>query len=113
MTERETREFVTPAGRTIVLRTYLTGREASDIKSAMLSALKMNMEDAQSGRVNVNDVPGTFLVEQERKALGYLVVSVDGDTATPVDKLLDLPSTEYDAVVREVNAIQNPTTPEK
>jgi len=76
----------------------------------MFSALKMNMEDAQSGKVNVSDVPGTFLVEQERKALDILIVSIDGDTASPADKLLDLLASEYEAVVKEVNAIQNPTS---
>jgi hypothetical protein len=114
MPERETREIVTPGGRKVVLRTYLTGRESNELKGVMYSALKMNMDDAQSGKVNVNDVPGTFLVEQERKALGFLVVSIDGDITTPVDKLLDLPSAEYEAVVKEVNKIQSPpTTPEK
>jgi hypothetical protein len=50
-------------------------------------------------------------VEQERKALGYLVVSVDDDSSAPVDKLLDLPAPEYEAVVKEVNQIQNPSSP--
>ena len=113
MSDRETKEFITPAGHKVALRTYLTGRESNELKSVMFSALKMNMEDAQSGKVNVSDVPGTFLAEQERKALDLLIVSIDGDTATPVDKLLDLPSGEYDAVVAEVNKIQNPTKPEK
>jgi hypothetical protein len=113
MIERETKEFITPGGHKVVLRTYLTGREANELKAVMYSALKMNMEDAQSGKVNVSDVPGTFLVEQEHKALGFLVVSIDGDTTAPVDKLLDLPAPEYEAVVKECNAIQNPTTPEK
>ena len=113
MSDRETKQFITPAGHTIVLRTYLTGRETNELKSVMFSALKMSMEDAQSGKVNVSDVPGTFIVEQERKALDFLVVSIDGDITTPVDKLLDLPSGEYESVVKEVNAIQNPETPEK
>jgi hypothetical protein len=63
--------------------------------------------------VNVSDVPGTFLLEQEKKALGFLLVSIDGDANTPADKLLDLPQPEYDAVIAEVNRIQNPTTPER
>lgn len=113
MSERETKEFITPAGHKVVLRTYLTGRESNDLKSVMFSAIKMNMEDVQSGKVNVGDVPGTFLVEQERKALDILVISIDGDTASPVDKLLDLPATEYDAVKAQIDKITNPTTPEK
>lgn len=111
--DRATQEFVTPGNHKVVLKSYLTGREANELKAVMFSALKMNMEDAQSGKVNVSDVPGTFLVEQERKALSFLIVSVDGDTTAPVDKLLDLPSAEYEAVIKEVNKIQNPTTPEK
>jgi len=114
MLERETKEITTPAGHRVVLRTYLTGREANELKAVMFSALKMNIEDAQSGKVNVSDVPGTFLIEQEKKALEFLLVSVDDENTTdPLKKLLDLPSTEYEAVVKEVNMIQNPTTPEK
>jgi hypothetical protein len=113
MADRETREFITPGSRKVVLNAYLTGREANELKAVMFSALKMNMEDAQSGKVNVSDVPGSFLVDQERKALGFLLVSIDGQAENVVDKLLDLPSTEYEAVVKEVNAIQNPTTLEK
>lgn len=113
MSDRETQEFTTPGGRKVVLRAYLTGREANELKAVMYSALKMNMDDAQSGKVNVSDVPGTFLVEQEKKALSFLLVSVDGETNGVIDKLLDLPATEYEAVIKEVNRIQNPTTPEK
>lgn len=113
MSERETKEFITPGGRKVVLHTYLTGREANEIKAAMFSSLKMNMDDAQSGKINVGDLSPAFIIEQERKAFDFLIVSIDGDTMEPVEKLLDLPSTEYEAVVKEVNKIQNPTTPEK
>jgi hypothetical protein len=113
MSERETKDFITPGGHKVVIRTYLTGRESSDLKALMYSAVKMSIEDAQTGKATVNDVPGTFLVEQEKKALGYLLVSVDGTTDNALDTLLDLPSTEYEAVVKEINAIQNPTTPLK
>jgi hypothetical protein len=112
MADRETREFVTPGGHQIILNAYLTGREANDIKAIMFSALSMNMGDARESKVNIGNVPGTFLIEQERKALGFLLVSVDGDVTNPVDQLLDLPATEYDAVIKEVNAIQNPTMPQ-
>lgn len=113
MSDRETKSITTPGGRTAVLRTYLTGREANEIKAVMFSAVKMSMEDAQTGKVNIGDVPGSFIVEQERKALGFLLVSLDGETSAPLEKLLDLPSAEYDFVLKEVNKIQNPTTPEK
>jgi hypothetical protein len=112
-TARETREFVTPGGHKVVLNSYLTGREAQTLKSIMFSSLKVNMDDAQSGKVGIGEMPSGFLVEQEKHALAFLIVSVDGDITTPIEKLLDLPSAEYDAVVKEINKIQNPTTPEK
>jgi hypothetical protein len=112
MADRETREFVTPGGHQIILNAYLTGREANDLKAIMFSALSMNMGDARESKVNIGNVPGSFLIEQERKALSFLLVSVDGDVTNPVDQLLDLPATEYEAVIKEVNAIQNPTMPQ-
>jgi hypothetical protein len=113
MSERETKDFQTPGGHVVVFNAYLTGREAQELKSVMFAALKVNMDDVQSGKVGIGEVPSAFLVEQEKKAMSFLVVSVDGDSITPVDKLLDLPSSEYAAVVAEINKIQNPTTPEK
>lgn len=111
---RETKEILTPGGHKVVLNAYLTGREAQELKSIMFSALKVNMEDVQSGKVGMGDIPSAFLVEQEKKALAFLLVSFDGNTTNPVEHMLnEYPSTEYDAVVREINAIQNPTTPAK
>src|SRR3954467_15193047 len=104
---RETKEFTTPGGRKIVLNAYLTGREATQLKEVMYASLKISSADIQSGAINLTDIPASFLVEQERKALAFLLLSVDGAIDAPVDKLLDLPSSEYDAVVQEINKIQN------
>lgn len=113
MAERETKEFSTVAGTKFVLKSYLTGREAADIKGTLLSSLKMSMSDLESKKVDMGGISGAVLVEQERKTLTYLLVSVNGDSERPVETLLDLPSTEYDAVLKEVEKIKNPTTPEK
>src|SRR5438105_15938549 len=109
---RDTREFTTPGGHKVILNAYLTGREAQELKSIMFSSLKMNMDDVQNSKIGIGDMPSGFLIEQEKKALSYLLVSIDGDVSAPIDTLLDLPSTEYNAVVFEINKIQNPTKPE-
>jgi hypothetical protein len=113
MADRQTTPFVTPGGITIVLRSYLTGREAADLKSILLSSLKMTMSDVENKKVDMGGLSGAVLAQQERKTLDYLVVSVDGITENAVEKLLDQPSTEYDAVLKEIEKIKNPTTPEK
>lgn len=110
--ERDTKIITTPAGHTVVLKSYLTGREANELKGVMFSALKMNIEDAQSGKINIGDVSGSFLVDQEQKAMSLVLVSLDGSADNALERLLDLPSSEYDAVKAEVDKITNPTSRE-
>jgi len=47
MADRETKLFITPNSHQVLLHTYLTGREASALKSILLSSLKMTMSDMQ------------------------------------------------------------------
>ena len=74
MSERETKSIVTPGNHTVILRTYLTGKESAALKAIMYADLKINASDAASGRVGLADMPATFLVSQESKALEFLVV---------------------------------------
>jgi hypothetical protein len=113
MSDRATTTLITPAGTEIVLRAYLTGREASEIKGIMLGSLKMSMSDFENRKIDMGGLSGDVLTQQERKTLEYLLVSVNGDAENPIEKLLDLPSPEYDAVLKEVEKIKNPTTPER
>jgi hypothetical protein len=111
MPERESKPFVTPGNHTVVLRTYLTGKESSALKAIMYSELKINPSDAATGKVVLGDMPATFLVSQEEKALEFLVVSVDGDTNAYLAKLGDLPEADYNAVLAEVQKIRVPLVP--
>ena len=43
--------------------------------------------------------------------MNKFLVSLNRDTDNPVEKLLDLPSTEYEAVLAKVETLKNPTTP--
>jgi hypothetical protein len=108
MSGRETKSIVTPGNHTVVLRTYLTGKESSALKAIMFSELKINPSDAASGKVALGDMSATFLVSQEAKALEFLVVSVDGDTNAYLEVLGNLPEADYNAVVAEVQKIRVP-----
>jgi hypothetical protein len=110
---RETKTITTPGGHSIVLRSYLTGREANQLKELLFADLKLNIEDVRDGKMAVEDIPASFLVKQEEKAIELLVVSVDGVTENAAQAVLDFPSADYDAVLKAINAIRNPTTPEK
>jgi hypothetical protein len=106
--DRETKEFITPANNTVVLRTYLTGKESNELKGLMYADLKINATDATSGKVSLADIPAAFMIAQERKAMGFLLVSVNGDSNAPLEKLEALPESEYNAVLAEVQKIRVP-----
>jgi hypothetical protein len=111
--ERETKQFTTPAGNTVVLRTYLTGKESNELKAIMYADLKINASDAAEGKVSLSDIPAAFMIAQESKAVQFLIVSVNGDTNEPVAKLEELPESEYNAVLAEVQKIRVPFKPGK
>ena len=110
---RDTKELTTPGGHKVVVNAYLTGREKSAIDGAITAALKMTPPADRNEKPKMSEVSGAFYAEVEQKTMGYMVVSVDGDPNSPLEKLLDLPSAEYDFVKLEINSIANPTTPEK
>ena len=111
MVDRQTISFTTPAGNAIVLYAYLTGREVTELKSAQFSSVKMKMSDPASKKFDAPNFDGSIVVTKELEEMKKFVVSLNGDTDNPVEKLLDLPSTEYEAVFAEVEKIKNPTTP--
>lgn len=110
---RETKVLTTPGGRTVVINAYLTGREKSAIDSSITAALKLTPPAQAGERAHMSEVSGAFYAEVEQKTMSYMIVSVDGNADAPLEKLLDLPSTEYDFVKKEVDTLINPTTPAK
>lgn len=114
--ERETKAFTTPGGHSFLLKSYLSGREAKQIEAVMYAAVKMDPENVMQlpdGRtkVKINEVSADFVVDQEKKLVELLLVTLDGEAENAIDRLLDLPAAEYEAVKAEVDKITNPTTP--
>jgi hypothetical protein len=111
MSDRETREVTTPGNHTVVLNSYLTGKESNELKAIMYADLKINAADAASGKVAISEIPASFILTQEQKALQFLLVSIDGDSIEPFSKLGDLPEADYNAVLAEVQKIRVPLVP--
>lgn len=108
---RETRTFTTPGGRAVIVNSYITGRESNLIKQVLFDDLKMNMKDAENGHVAMEDLPSSFVVKQEEKAIELIVVSLEDSTEDVLKRTLDLPLDEYNAIVEEVNKVRRPTKP--
>jgi hypothetical protein len=111
MLERETREFTTPGGHKVVVRTYLTGKESKELKAIMYADLKISPTDATNGKPSLADIPVSFVLAQEDKAIEFLVVSLDGITENIADKLGDLPEPDYNTVLAEIQKIRVPLVP--
>jgi hypothetical protein len=105
---RPTKDVITPSGTKATIKTYLTARESNQLKQVLYADIKMTMTDIGSGKTEVKDVPATVLLDQERKALEMVIVSLNSSAENIAERLLDLPSTEYDALVAEVNLITRP-----
>lgn len=112
---REQKTVQTPGGHEVVLNAYLTGRETREISSVINSHMKMGFEGelvpGERPMTVVRDFTGEFIAEQERKVLDFLIVSVNGSTENPVEKLLDLPAADFQFVKGEAEKISNPSTP--
>ena len=98
-TERETRNITTPDNHVIVLKTYLTGREVNDIKRVLFGSVAI--ERGEDGKPIVPQYPLVLALDREKKLLEYVVVSIDGSTENPADKVQDLTAADYKFVVTE------------
>lgn len=101
-TERETKELKTSRGHTIVYKAYCTGREFNEIEQVYLTGAKVNMIGKE---VHVDSFSPTIQQDADKKAIETLVVSLDGQAASVVDRVLDLPHDEYLEVVDALGVV--------
>ena len=109
--QRETKTVSLVSGISAIIHTYLTAREANEIKEVMMKAMKIDIADLKVG----NDVPlkgqidGAILMEQERMAIKALVVSINGVSGPEVVE--NMRSDDYNKLVEEINIIRNGNLP--
>lgn len=111
--ERETKTITTPNGHSVVLKSYLTGREANQIKEILFSSVKINMADLENGKPEMKELPANIVLEQEKKRIEILVVSLDGKSENITDNILDLPAIDYNFISTEASKIEKGLTPAK
>ena len=94
---REQKTIKTIGGHDIVIKAYVTGRENNEIKAVLFEGVSTTGEVGEKPKI-----PMTLVIAHERKALEVLVISFDGVTDGAVDKLQDLPSSEYDEALKQI-----------
>lgn len=100
--QRETKEIITPSGVIVKIKSYLTAREVNAIKELVFKNVHYKIVDGKPVDQEV-DIPGSYLLEQEKKALEICLVAVGEKTNNLLEILLDLKPPDYDVVVAAVN----------
>lgn len=99
MAERETKQISTPAGHTVVVKTYLTARETDGVLRELFKD-----QEATEGKPKVSLVMG---LDRNINLVKAALVSIDGVTENAFDTLQDLPASEYAFVLKEVQTLTN------
>jgi hypothetical protein len=98
----ENKSFTTPSGRVLVLKQLLTGRDMEYIEQPMM-AIKLAISD--KGKIGGELQAGDSKRESVHRAIATVVLSVDGKSEGVLDIVLDMPVSDYRAVVGEVDKI--------
>lgn len=98
--DRPTKTFKTDKGHEIELYTYATGREFQAIQNALIGSMDLGIEGQEP---KVESIDFEKQTEANNEAIKTLVVSVDGEEEDVLDKVLDLPSDDYQEVLDKVN----------
>ena len=104
--QRETREIKTPHGHSVLIKTYLTGREANEFRRVVFEKTKFKMvddplTDPAENKKKVEsemDMDGSIIIDQQLAAMAVCVLSLDNKTENLVELLQDLPSDDFDEV---------------
>lgn len=101
--DRETKVIETPKGVKIEVKTYLTGRENRDLQNIFLKDVEISgMADKKPEFKNFK---ASVMIEANNFLIETMVVSVNEVKEDCLNKVLDLPSDEYDYVMKALNEI--------
>jgi hypothetical protein len=95
--ERETKQITTTGGHVVVFKSYLSGRENSEIKTELFKGVVTSGDKNEKPKIPLSNI-----IPYERKQIEALIVSFDGVTENALEAFENLQSTEYDAAVLEI-----------
>jgi hypothetical protein len=100
--ERETKEFTTPGGRQVIVKTFLTAREVNNVLRQIFGSQEVSAQADGSPQAKLSMVVG---IERNIKLIETAVVSLEGSTENLADRLQDLPAAEYTTILNEVKTL--------
>lgn len=101
MSERATKE-IKIGEHTLVVKTYCTGREFNEIEAVYMGGAKVKNVGAD---VQIESFKPTIQQDADNKMIEVLTVSLDGDPADILNRILDLPKNDYLGIVAALSEI--------
>ena len=106
--QRETKEIVTTSGKKVTIYSYLTGRENNEIKKILFKSVSIDSDNVVPGeKPKVGRIPLSVAIERQEKIIEVSVIKFEGSEVNAADKVKDLPSDEYDDLVKKIETELN------
>jgi hypothetical protein len=102
--ERDTQNFITKNGITVVYKTYLTGRELRELQNIFLKDVSISQGESTP---TIGNIKADSLVTAQDFLVSTLIVSIDGDTEKLVEKVLNLRAEDTQEIFAKVSEISN------
>lgn len=109
--EREIRGITTPTGKKVNIKTYLTYGEWREIQSVYMSNVKIGVD--VEGNTKMNDIDASITFKAQNKIIETLIVDIDGKKEDVLKTFLDLPKSDAEMILKELDMVQAEWTAEK
>jgi hypothetical protein len=97
---RETKKISTPSGAEVEIYSQPTVREMKAISEALFRSAHIDLKSRE-----YESISGQAIFEAQDVALRLLIRAVNGENANAYERFLELPASDYSAVVNAVNEI--------
>lgn len=113
---RATKEVKTKGGHTVVIKSFLTGKEMKEYNGVLYEHLsvkagKINLGEREVENEfvgNVSDIPGSVLLALDDKMVELCVMSVDGKEGNVKEDLEALPANDYSEIIATLREFFRP-----
>lgn len=100
--QRETKEFTTTKGNKLQIYTYVTGREDIELQSVYMQGAKFAYVN---GQAQVENFDPTVEFKAQEALIKILVKSFNDSEDDLVDKVLNLPKSEFEEILAEIDLV--------
>lgn len=85
-----------------MVKEYITGRDLNEYRKIAFSSMRVSNLDAKSGTSNT-EFDTSMILQQEEKAIELTVLELNNSPENVLQRIMELPSDEYEFIVKEVN----------